>query len=244
MTEPREIVAAIENGAELPRGDDERFVGYGVMGIPFVSGHMLCLRRFPTNSIGEGYTSVWHRNPDGEWIFIQDAPPTQACSRYFGSAVTESLIRRIQIDWTGARDFSVAIEGDYSLSWQISLCQTMTTRVANAMGQIIPGALWRNRTVLSLVSVVGGLFLGAGRLNLTGRVPNGQRFVSNPRKMWAVSSSRAVWRGQDLGKVGALPTQAKIGDLWLPQQGRFFVGSAFLENFDPSRHLQATCRTN
>lgn len=244
MTEPREIVDALERSAELPGGDDERFVGYGVMGIPFVSGHMLCLRRFPTNSIGKGYTSVWHRNPDGEWIFIQDAPPQRACSRYFGSAVAESLTGEIKIAWESARDFSVTIEGDYSLNWQVSLGHTAATQIANAMGQVIPGALWRNRTVLNMVGVVGGLFLGAGRLSLTGKVPNGQRFVSNPRKIWAIASSTAIWCGQDLGKIGAFPVQAKIGDLWLPQRGRFFVGSAFLENFDPLRHLQATCKND
>jgi hypothetical protein len=158
--------------------------------------------------------------------------------------VAESLSGEIKIDWTGARDFSVTVERDYSLNWQVSLGQTMATQMANAMGQVIPGALWRNRTVLNLVGAVGGLFLGAGHLSLTGRVPNGQRFVSNPRKIWAISSSKAIWCGQDLGDVGALQVQARIGDLWLPQQGRFFVGSAFLENFDPSRHLQATCREN
>jgi hypothetical protein len=244
MAEPREIVGALERGVELPSGNEERFVGYGVMGVPFVSEHMLCLRRFPTTSLGQGYTSVWHRNPAGEWIFIQDAPPDRACSRYFGSAVDKSLSGEIKIDWTGPRDFSVTIEGDYSLNWQVSLGQTMATQMANGMGRVIPGALWRNRTVLNLVGAVGGLFLGAGHLSLTGKVPNGQRFVSNPRKVWSVSSSKATWCGQDLGEVGALRAQARIGDLWLPQQGRFFVGSAFLENFDPSRHLQATCREN
>ncbi len=63
--EPKDLVDRLERGVDLPRGSEERFSGYGVMGLPFVSGHVLCLRRFPVTSLGEGYTSVWHRDPKG-----------------------------------------------------------------------------------------------------------------------------------------------------------------------------------
>ena len=49
--------------------------------------------------------------------------------------------------------------------------------------------------------------------------------------------SRAMVRGQDLGEMGPLPEQAHLGDFWVPQQGRFFIGQAFLEPYDPARHL-------
>jgi hypothetical protein len=39
----------------------ERFAGYGVMGLPFRSGHYLALRHFPASSIGPGFRAVWHR---------------------------------------------------------------------------------------------------------------------------------------------------------------------------------------
>ena len=42
---PKEIVDDLERGGELTGGDGERFSGYGVMGLPFTSGHILCLRR-------------------------------------------------------------------------------------------------------------------------------------------------------------------------------------------------------
>jgi hypothetical protein len=38
MAEPKELVDNLEQGAELPSGNEERFAGYGVMGIPFSSG--------------------------------------------------------------------------------------------------------------------------------------------------------------------------------------------------------------
>ncbi len=72
MSSPKSLVESIEFGPELPPGNEERFSGYGVMGLPFASGHILFLRRFPASSLGEGYTSVWHRNPEEHWTFIQD----------------------------------------------------------------------------------------------------------------------------------------------------------------------------
>jgi hypothetical protein len=65
MQEPREFVQMLVCNQTLPGGRDERFNGYGVMGVPFASGDLLALRRFPNISIGDGYTSLWHRGPDG-----------------------------------------------------------------------------------------------------------------------------------------------------------------------------------
>ena len=53
-------------------------------GVSFASGHVLALRCFPASSIGPGYTSLWHRDPDGRWTFYATVPPAQSCARYFG----------------------------------------------------------------------------------------------------------------------------------------------------------------
>ena len=58
----------------LPVGDDERVVGFGVMGLPFASGHYLAFRDFPSTSFSPGYLSVWHRTPDGVWTFYATTP--------------------------------------------------------------------------------------------------------------------------------------------------------------------------
>ena len=39
MPSPKSLVESIEFGAELPPGNEARFFGYGVMGLPFASGH-------------------------------------------------------------------------------------------------------------------------------------------------------------------------------------------------------------
>jgi hypothetical protein len=53
MAEPKELVDRLEQGAaQLPSGNEERFAGYGVMGVPFTSGDLLAMRRFPASSLG------------------------------------------------------------------------------------------------------------------------------------------------------------------------------------------------
>jgi hypothetical protein len=132
MREPAQLVERIEREAELPPGADERFSGYGVMGFPFRSGHVLGLRRFPASSIGPGYRSVWHRDPDGRWTFYQDQPAELACSRYFGAGVDEVREGPVRIDWTGSRSFEVHA-GDGALEWEVELESTPMTHLFNGV---------------------------------------------------------------------------------------------------------------
>jgi hypothetical protein len=240
MAEPRDLIQDIERRAPLPGGSEERFYGYGVMGLPFASGHILGLRRFPASWVGPGYTSVWHRAPDGRWTFRQDVPAEQACPRYFGSAIAEAATLPIDIVWTGPRAFRVSIDGGSELDWEVSLATTPVTSVMNGMSGLMPGALWHNRAVLGLMGRIASLALRAGRLGLAGRAPNRQSFVANPLRMWLIPSSHATVRGEDLGALGPVPEQARLGDFWIPQRGIFVIGRAFFEPLDTRRHLSVT----
>jgi hypothetical protein len=44
MEHPRHLAERTEASPSLPPGTEERFSGYGVMGLPFRSGHVLALR--------------------------------------------------------------------------------------------------------------------------------------------------------------------------------------------------------
>jgi hypothetical protein len=238
--EPREIAERLEQRAALPAGEEERFTGYAVMGVPFASGHVLALRHFPASSLGPGYTSVWQRDPEGRWVFCQDVPPEQGCSRYFGSALDGSLVGQIRIVWSGPREFTVSVEGGLHLNWQISLTQSPGARLLNAVSQALPGSIWQSPAALRLMGKAAGALLGAGRISLVGQVPNGQRFIANPRHIWTIASSPATLNGQDLGPVRPLPDQESLGDFWIPQRGIFAAANAFLETFDPARHAAVT----
>jgi hypothetical protein len=244
MREPKYIVDEIEAAAALSEGEDERFFGYAVIGLPFDSGHVLALRRFPASSIGPGYTSVWHRDPEGRWTFYQDAPPELACSRYFGREIEEAVLQPIDIKWNSPCNFTVRCDGGRSLEWHVTARPTLATRLMNTAAGLMPRSWWRSPTVLSLMGVAAQLGLGTGNLRLTGRLPNGQTYIANPKTLWLVDESRAVIGGVDLGRPGPLPEQGRLGEFLIPQRGIFAVASAYIENFDPARHLTATSKAS
>jgi hypothetical protein len=64
-TSTPQAAAAATRTMDLPTGDDERVIGFGVMGLPFASGHYLAYRDFPATSFSPAYKSVWHRVPTG-----------------------------------------------------------------------------------------------------------------------------------------------------------------------------------
>lgn len=74
VREPAEWARHVEERPQLPAAGCERVSGYGVMGLTFRSGHVLGLRRWTASSVGAGFTSIWHRDPDGRWTFYESVP--------------------------------------------------------------------------------------------------------------------------------------------------------------------------
>ncbi len=237
--QPREWVMRVEAQAQLPSGADERFNGYGVMGLPFRSGHVLAMRRFGASSVGPGYTSVWHRAPSGAWTFYADVDPRQSCTRYFGAQAARTVQSPLSIVWTGPDRFTIAIPSE-GFEWDVRLGSTPAIRLMNLVGGFLPDAAWRSPSVMAAMEPLAGALLGTGRVGLHGRVPNGQRFVANPRRLWTVVESRAALAREDFGPPGPVEPQAHLGDFWIPQRGMFALGRAFFEPFDPARHSART----
>ncbi len=232
---PYDAAKAILQNPTLPAGNDERFVGFGVMGLPFASGHYLALRHFPAATFAPAYKSVWHCGPDGIWTFYATTPGAQSCARYFSSATPHDAVQcDIAVEWVSPWMLFVGITG--LLEWQIDIRSTLSTRLMSAIGGRLPTAVWTNRLALAAVGRAAGPTLGAGQLRLAGTAPNGQRFMIAPRQVWAVSQSRAVLGGVDLGPVGPLPSQARLASFRPPQRGLFVVGSGHFETFDANRH--------
>jgi hypothetical protein len=232
---PFDAATAILNNPRLPAGDDERFVGFGVMGLPFASGHYLALRHFPGTSFASAHKSVWHRGPDGTWTFYATTPGPQSCARYFSSASSADAVQcDIDVDWVTPWSLFVKVAG--LLEWQIHIRSTMSTRLMSAIGGRLPSGAWTNRAVLGALGRTAGPTLGAGQVRLAGTAPNGQRFTLAPRQVWAVAGSCAALDGVDLGPVGRLPNQARLAGFRPPQRGLFVAGSGHFETFDEGRH--------
>jgi hypothetical protein len=239
VSEIRDLIEATEKSGVLPGADGEQFAGWGVMGLPFASGHVLGLRRFSQSSLGQGYTSVWHRSPDGQWRFYADVEPSVSCSRYFGRALADAALMPIELDWTKPNGFSLRIPA-VRREWEFECETTPATRLMNGMARAMPEAAWHNRRFLNVMGPVAGAVLRAGHLGLQGDTPNGQWFIANSRRIWSVSSSTASLDGKSFGEPGPVHPQAKLGDFWIPQRGLLAIGNARFETFDRARHSSQT----
>lgn len=219
----------------LPDGDDERVLGFGIMGVPFASGHYLAYRDFPAASFAPAYRSVWHRTPDGRWTFYATTPGPQSCSRYFSSATDVApVVCGIDAVWTTPWAMTISIDG--LLDWRVDITTTPMTGAMTAIATRLPAVAWNNRTVLAAMGRVVGHALDLGSVRLTGSTPNGQGFRIAPKRVWAVADATATLRGEDLGAVAPLPEQARLGDFRLPQRGICVVGHGRFDPFDPFRH--------
>ncbi len=235
----RSLVSKLENNIKLQEGTEERFNGYGVMGLTFKSGHVLALRHFMATSIGPGYRSVWHRNPEGEWTFYTDIEPSLSCPRYFGEQARQAITETIDISWTGENRFRVEIK-NIGFQWEVILSSTLATRSINLAAGMMPDRWWKNESILKLMSRVAGKVLRAGKVGLSGYVPNRQYFIANPYKLWFISESRASLGKMDFGEPGPLTEQAHLMDFWVPQNGIFALGRAYFEPFNKDKHSAHT----
>jgi len=235
---PRDAVAAVLADPVLPPGDDERFVGFGIMGLPFANGHYLAMRQIPATTFAPPYVSVWHRDPSCNWTFYATTPGQQSCARYFSSATPNDAVQcDIDVSWTGPQSMHVEIPG--LLQWTVNLRAIAATRLMGMIGGRLPDSAWTNPKALRRLSAVARRMLGVGDIRLTGRAPNGQCYMMAPTQLWVVADSRALLHGRDLGPSGPLLRQARLGDFRMPQRGIGMVGSGHFETFDPQRHHSA-----
>ena len=240
MKEPRDLIRRMEENPQLPKGRGEILSVYGVESCSFESGDILCSRHVVASSFGPAYTAIWHCDPHGDWHFYQSVSPRKGCARYFGKALAEIRTLPIEVRWEGPGTMRIVAPG--RIDWHFDLGSTLATRAMNAVGSLMPDALWKSPTVLSAMGPIAGLVLGAGKLRLTGRAPNYQRFIANPALIWTIPSSKASVNGRTLGAVAPLPEQRNLGDFWIPRSGLFAIGRAFFDAFDPEIHSSATNR--
>jgi len=224
---PAEFARQAEEDPQLPAAACERVSGYGVMGLPFRSGHVLGLRRWTASSVGAGFTSIWHRDPDGRWTFYESVPSGLACTRYFGASVERVQIGPIALDWEDQHRLHVSTV-DCAVDWTIELGSTPVTRFMSVVGSSLPLAAWRSRPLLLAMGHLAGWSLGVGKVKLTGLTSNGQPFDANPLRIWLVTSSHAVVEGRQLGETGPLDDQAHLRDFYIPQRGIFAIGRVFV----------------
>jgi hypothetical protein len=211
MNQPRNLTQRFEKNPQLPKGDGEILSVYGASSrarspraMSYVAGTSWLHR------------SVRHTPPFG--IVIRTATDAsikmfrlgKGVRAFFGKALADVTVLPIETHWDGPRRLRIVAPG--RIEWQFDLNSTLATRAMNLMGSVMPDALWKNPTVLAAMAPVAGVALGAGKLRLTGRAPNGQRLIANPLLTWTVPSAKATIAGRNLGAVVPLRKQSKLGD--------------------------------
>lgn len=222
---PQAAAQESERWARLPDGTDERFVGYGVIGLSFSSGHILGLRRWPASSVGPAYTSVWHRDPEGTWRLYSDVAEVYSCSRYISAAVTDALSGPIHLRWLAPFRLRIEVEAA-ALRWELSFRSSLMTAAFGLARRFISDGTAASDGALAFLERAARMGLGAGPIRLRGLMPNGQQFRIVPRRLWAVGSSTASLAGVDLGAPCQPAGIARLGDFVVPACGLLAFATA------------------
>ncbi len=220
---PQASIDHLESNPVIPMGTGDRFHGYGIMGLPFASGHLLAFRRFPSSSLGPGYSAVWHRDPAGVWTFYSDVDPDISCYHFFGSEVKNAVVTPVDVHWKNPWHLRIAVQ-HAGLALEVDLASTWVTRLINRISPLLPDVAWKSSFFLRIMANIVRVLLGLGDVRLTGFTPNSQYFMANPQQIWMIKRSRAWMNGQYLGLPGPLLSQVQLGDFYLPQKGIFMVG--------------------
>ena len=217
----------------------ERVNGFGVMALPFSSGHVLALRVFPENDFAP-YTTIWHRSPDRQWEMYVDSPsPDTACPRYFGTALSRVQASRIQLNWTGRSELRVSVDQP-RLEWQMSMASSPLLRVMNVVSPRLSGRLWRNRVFLRFMERMAAHLLGMGDVTLHGTAPNGQQALLMPQRVFFIASSHAELEGESLGHPVRSRDNPLIGSMGLPARPTFAIGEAYFQILDQAEYKRTT----
>ncbi len=235
---PRRAVSTLTESPQLARGSDERFTGYGAMGVPYSRGHYLAFRDMLASSLGAAYRTIWHRDPQGRWTIFTNTDPNLSCPRYFGAVTAVERVPAIEVTW--ADDWTLDVSMGDRLSWELKLHATPATQMMTAMGSAAPQWAWTSDAVLASMGPMAGGFLRSGRIRLHGRTPNGPHFKAAPMRVWRVAGGKARLHDADLGTLAPLAEQTRLGDFWLPQRGLFFAGQARFTTPVPDLEKQAS----
>jgi hypothetical protein len=231
-----------ERRGAAPWPHHEYVTGWGVMGLPFDSGHVLALRAFPENDFGP-YKSLWRRDPEGHWSIHVDGPRLDtACPRYYGAACAQTGFAHHALTWTGPATLQVTMDKP-ALAWTLTASTTTYLDWLNAVSAAMPMVTWRPRALLRAREGMASL-LGVGEIELSGVMPSGHTGTLMPRQMYFVDESRPVLGGVDLGHPTHLANCLTIGGVPLPARGILAIGEAMWDILDPNEFEQTRSQTS
>ena len=208
--------------------------GWGVIALPFDSGHVLALRVFPENDFGP-YRTVWHRDPAGRWSIHVDGPRLDtACPRYYGPACHFTGYAQIGLTWQSPATLRVTMDAP-ALEWTLTATSTRLLDVLNTMSAAMPLATWRLPSLVRAREHLASA-LGLGQLRLAGTMPSGHTGTLMPARMYYIDDAQATLDGADLGRPARLQANPTIGEVTLSARGILATGQAMWQILDPAEY--------
>lgn len=226
-------IKPIIKGSPLPGYEYGR--GYGIMALPFASGHVLALREFPENDFAP-FRAVWHRTPDHMWSIYVDGPRHDtACPQYFRKAVAHVQTANIKLSWKDAKRLTIEMDQP-ALQWTVVMKTSPLIDLMNTVSASLPERVWRTPVVLRAMEKIGDLLFDVGAIKLSSRFPNGHFGILMPRRMFPIISSTAKLNGTYLGKPTRSKENPMIGNFKLPARPTFAVGSYYFQIQDQEEY--------
>jgi hypothetical protein len=204
---------------EAPEGV-VRLHGYGLLSLALESGDVVMFRRVMASSMGPPFTTLWHRDPAGEWRFHVNVAPARSCLRFLGAAPDRIRTDDISVVWKSPHQLALYLRRA-RLHLALRLEASTAMRALGAAAALVPGTLWQAGGVLRFAGRAAGAALGAGSLGLSGYTPTGHAYRVRPRKLWGVAAAAAVLDGRDLGALQERVTSSGPAGLVLPRRPLF-----------------------
>lgn len=228
---------ASEAGAIEPRTttspwpDHEHVRGYGVLELPFSSGHLPGLRVWPQTDFLP-WVSVWHRTPDGDWSIYSDGPSVETtCPRYWKPALQRAALANVDVTWTGPAELRVEMD-DPRLFWTMSIRAPPHLRGLNAVSASLPLWTWKPAPLRRVREWIADRLLGMGDVRLAFTSASGHEARIMPEQIFFVDESEAVLDGRSLGDPVRLETNPTIGGVPTPTRPVFVLGQAHMRIAD------------
>jgi hypothetical protein len=213
-------------------------VGYGVLSLPFDSGHLLGLRAFPQNDFAP-FVSLWHRPPGAGWAIYVDGPSLDtACPRYWGPATERTALADIELEWTGPCELHVRMD-EPRLEWRMQLGASPVLRALNAVESVLPLWTWRLAALRGVREWIARHYLGYGDIDLAFATASGHETVLLARENYRIEEATARLEGESLGAPTTLQEPPTIGGVALPRAPSFAFGQVQAAIQDPEEYERA-----
>ena len=215
---PRDAAAAVNAHPVLPAGDDERFVGFGVMGLPFATGHYLALRQFPATPSPRPTSRCGTATRPAPGPFTPP-PPVRRAAPATSARPRPTMPSSATSTSRGSRPGRCTSTSRGFCTGRSTGRRPPATRMMTAIGVRLPESAWTNPTMLGPDRPDRRAGVRHGEMRLTGTAANGQRYMVAPRNIWACHRVTGDAGGRDLGPSARWLRQARLGDFRLAATG-------------------------